>query len=167
MYAEPKIRDIDTFSIRYLHIPYTYCARVRVYTSTQARVLLQFPRSDSTPLSATLTAMTDQITNLVQAGPFSWLVDYEAGEGIEAAIHRVFTDVPRVAKTNVLLLQRKDKEWGEFVDIGKDEAIADWCVVKVVLDVLPEVQVRYSVASYSLCKLFNLISFTELLGGSS
>lgn len=47
-----------------------------------------------------------------------------------------------------MLLLRKDKEWGEFVDVGKDEAIVDHSVVTVVLDILPEVQVGYSVGTH-------------------
>lgn len=78
--------------------------------------------------------MADRIRNLVQAGPFSRVVEYSPDEGFVPAIRRVFADVPCIAEANALLLQRKDEEWGEFIDLGKDEAIADRCVVKVVLD---------------------------------
>ena len=57
-------------------------------------------------------------------------------EGIESAIRRVFADIPRVANAVPMLLQRKDEDWGEFVDVGKDEVIPDQCVVKVVLESL-------------------------------
>ena len=71
--------------------------------------------------------------NLVKAGPYSRVVQYCSDEGIEPAICRVFADVPRVTEAPTLILQRKDEEWGEFVDIEKKEVIPDRCVLNIVL----------------------------------
>ena len=71
--------------------------------------------------------------NLVKAGPYSRVVQYCSDEGIEPAIRRVFADVPRVAEAPTLILQRKDEEWGEFVDIEKKGVIPDRCVLNIVL----------------------------------
>ena len=86
--------------------------------------------------------LTMSVRNLIQVGPFSCVVEYDADEGIYPAICRVFADVPRMVSTNAL--QRKDKEWGEFVDVGKDEVIPDRSVVRVVLDLLHTEEVGYS-----------------------
>lgn len=43
-------------------------------------------------------------------------------------------DLPRVSKCTIIL-QRKDEEWGKFVDLGKTELIPDRCVLKVMLEV--------------------------------
>ena len=73
--------------------------------------------------------------NLVKAGPYSRVVEYESDD-IVAAIRRVFADVPRIARATTLVLQRKDDEWGEFIDIQKDETIPDRCILNMVLDSL-------------------------------
>lgn len=41
-----------------------------------------------------------------------------------------------MAAKAAIVLQRKDDKWGEFVDVAKDEAIPDCCVLKVVLESL-------------------------------
>ena len=74
------------------------------------------------------------LKNLVKAGPFRRVVEYTAEEGIYLAIRRVFSDVPRMAKATAFVLQRKDEEWGEFLDMKKDETVRDRCVLKVVLE---------------------------------
>ena len=63
--------------------------------------------------------------NLVKVGPYSRVVEYIVNDGIVPAIREVFADVPRIAKATTLVLQRKDEDWGEFVDIQKNESIPD------------------------------------------
>ena len=94
--------------------------------------------------------MADLIKNLVQVGPFSRVVEYSVEEGIVLGIRNVFADVPGVAEAKTLFLQRKDEEWGEFIDVGKDETIADRCVVKVVLDLKQSsMQVQYILVQHT------------------
>ena len=85
------------------------------------------------PHRSTLVSIVDHELFIVLF-PSLAACEYTAEEGIYLAIRRVFTDVPRMAKATAFVLQRKDEEWGEFVDMKKDETVRDRCVLKVVLE---------------------------------
>ena len=71
--------------------------------------------------------------NLVKAGPYSRIVEYSAKDDIEPVIRRVFADISLISKAETLVLQRKDEEWGKFVDIQKDQNIPDRSILNIVL----------------------------------
>ena len=44
---------------------------------------------------------------------------------LKREIFRTFSDIPRLATAKNLLMQVKDEEWGEFVDMNSDDTIPD------------------------------------------
>lgn len=88
----------------------------------------------------------------MKVGQYTRVVKYSiCNESHEAAICRIFADVPHVVNAPELVLQRKHEEWGEFIDVQKNKSIPDCCVLNVVLH------------SLSFLSLMNMYGITSLL----
>ena len=72
---------------------------------------------------------------LVRVGANSRVVDVGANSSLSSLkrdIFRTFSDIPRLATAKNSLIQVKDEEWGEFVDMNSDDTIPDRAVINVV-----------------------------------
>ena len=72
---------------------------------------------------------------LVRVGANSRVVTLESDADVNAAIVGAFSDVPRVRDASSFVIQMKDVEWGEFIDLAEGQAIPD----RAVLNVVPQV----------------------------